>query len=37
MTDGEKKDSFMGHGLMVSEKYPLTRPGPKRFRVAPKC
>lgn len=37
MIDGESKDSFMGHGLMVSEEHPLMRPRPKRYRVAATC
>lgn len=37
MIDGESKDYFMGHGLMVSEDHPLTRPRPARYRAASSC
>lgn len=35
--DGEFKEYYMGHGFIVDERHPLTRPGPKTYRVAARC
>lgn len=35
--DGEFNDYYMGHGFIVDDEHPLTRPGKKGYRVAPEC
>lgn len=35
--NGEFKQHYMGHGFIVDEEHPLTRPGKSSYRVAQKC
>lgn len=35
--EGRTQESYMGHGFIVNEENPLTRPGKKSYRVAPTC
>lgn len=35
--EGRFKEYYMGHGFIVDEEHPLTRPEKKRYRVAPRC
>lgn len=35
--DGRFKDYYMGHGFIVDDEHPLTRPGKQRYRVARSC
>lgn len=35
--EGRFQDGYMGHGFMVDEDHPLTKPAKNRYRVAPQC